>query len=82
MASATLRGLTLMALSTPAITESRTVAQPFGAARRADWSLPALGLAGIASSFLEPDPAVTWDAEHVDAVHRAMASLTVPTETG
>lgn len=36
-------------------------------------------LAGIASSFLEADPTVTWDAERIDAVHRAMESLTVPT---
>lgn len=68
-----------MGLSTPDIAERRTAAQPFGATQRADWSLPALALAGIASSFLEPDPTVTWDAEHIDAVHRAMASLTVPT---
>lgn len=79
MASATLRGLILMALSTPDIAEARTEARPFGAARPAEWSLPALGLAGIASSFLEPDPEVTWDAARVDAVRRAMASLTVPT---
>jgi AcrR family transcriptional regulator len=79
VASATLRGLILMALSTPDIAEGRTEAQPFGAAHRTEWSLPALGLAGIASSFLEPDPTVTWDAERVNAVHRAMESLTVPT---
>jgi AcrR family transcriptional regulator len=78
VASATLRGLILMALSTPDIAAGRTAAQPFGAARRADWSLPALALAGIASSFLEADPAVVWDADHIDAVHRAMDSLTVP----
>jgi len=78
LASAALRGLILMGLSTPDIVAERMDAQPFGADRRAEWSLPALGLAGIASSFLEPDPAITWDAERSAAVHRAMASLTVP----
>ncbi|MGW4065134.1 TetR/AcrR family transcriptional regulator [Amycolatopsis sp. NPDC004747] len=79
VASAALRGLILMGLSTPDIAERRTAARPFGATRQAEWSVPALGLAGIASSFLEPDPDVTWDAERSGAVLRAMASLTVPT---
>jgi AcrR family transcriptional regulator len=79
VASAALRGLILMGLSTPDIAAERTEARPFGATEPAEWSLPALSLAGIASSFLEPDPTITWDAERLDAVHRAMASLTVPT---
>jgi len=55
--SATLRGLVVMALSWPDIAEQRIEASPFGAIDRDEWSLPALGLAGIASAFLEPDPA-------------------------
>ncbi|MDQ7810739.1 hypothetical protein Q5425_44040 [Amycolatopsis sp. A133] len=59
--------------------ERRTAAQPFGAMRRPDWSVPALGLAGIASSFLEPAPGIIWGAERIDATRRATASLAVPT---
>jgi AcrR family transcriptional regulator len=78
LVSATARGLILMALSTPDIARKRAAAQPFGALERADWSIPALGMAAIASSVLEPDPAVRWDARRIAAVHEAMASLELP----
>ena len=42
--SATLRGLVIMALSSPDIAEHRVEASPFGAAAEGEWSLPALGL--------------------------------------
>jgi AcrR family transcriptional regulator len=75
--SATLRGLVIMALSMPEIAAERTVANPFGAAAREEWSLPAIGLASIASSFLEPDPAVQWDGARIAAVRVALAALTL-----
>jgi AcrR family transcriptional regulator len=78
LVSATARGLILMALTTPAIARDRIAAQPFGAPQRTDWSVPALGMAAIASSLLESDPAVRWDARRIAAVHEAMASLGVP----
>jgi AcrR family transcriptional regulator len=75
--SATMRGLVVMALSAPDVAEQRIAARPFGADTEGQWSLPALGLAGLASSFLEPDPSVAWDAERIAAVRQALATLTV-----
>jgi AcrR family transcriptional regulator len=79
LASATMRGLILMGLSTPDIRDRRTSARPFGATRRVDWSVPALGAAAIASSFLEPDPTITWDPDRIRAIHEALDALTIPT---
>ena len=76
--SATMRGLVVMALSAPDVAGQRSEARPFGADARGRWSLPALGLAGLASAFLEPDPAVEWDAGRIAAVRQALATLTVP----
>ena len=76
--SATMRGLVVMALSAPDVAAQRIEARPFGADARGRWSLPALGLAGLASAFLEPDPAVEWDAGRIAAVRQALATLTVP----
>lgn len=74
--SATLRGLVIMALSMPEIAVERTEADPFGAAGREEWSLPAMGLASIASAFLEPDPGVEWDEARVARVGQALTALT------
>ena len=60
LASASLRGLVLTALSTPEVAAQRFPARPFGAAQPAEWSAAALGAASIASAFLEPDPAIEW----------------------
>jgi AcrR family transcriptional regulator len=76
--SATLRGLVVMALSWPEVAEQRLQASPFGADAGGEWSLPAVGLAGIASAFLEPDPAVDWDPERIAAVRRGLATLSAP----
>jgi AcrR family transcriptional regulator len=71
--SATLRGLVIMALSLPDVASHRAKAQPFGSAAASDWSLPALGMAGLASAFLEPDPAASWDADRINAVRRSLS---------
>jgi AcrR family transcriptional regulator len=76
--SATLRGLVVMALSWPDVAEQRIEASPFGAQAPGEWSLPALGLAGLASAFLEPDPTVEWDAGRIAAVRQGLAALSVP----
>jgi AcrR family transcriptional regulator len=75
---ATMRGLVIMALSMPDIAEHRLQASPFGTARVDEWSLPAVGLAGIATTFLEPDPEVEWDDERLTTVRHALADLTLP----
>ena len=64
----------------PCPTSPRTGCRPVRSGRRprSEWSLPALGLAGIASAFLEPDPAVEWDDERIAAVRQALAALVVP----
>ncbi len=72
---ATMRGLVIMALSVPEHAGRRTRATPFGAASEAEWSLPALGLASIASAFIEPDPDVRWDPQRIATVRHALASL-------
>ncbi len=73
--TATMRGLVAMALSDPAIATAGGRAKPFGATATADWSLPALGLASIASGVLEPDPTITWDAERTAHVKQTLDAL-------
>jgi AcrR family transcriptional regulator len=75
--SGTLRGLVILALSMPDIAEQRVQATPFGAAAASEWSVPGLGLAGLASALIEPDPAVHWDADRLDHVRRSLSALDV-----
>ncbi len=75
---ATLRGLVVMALSSPEVAGHRIEASPFGAPAQDEWSLPALGLGALASAFLEPDPAVKWTTERIAAVRQGLATLSVP----
>ena len=75
---ATMRGLVIMALSTPELARQRAQASPFGAAGKDEWSLPAMGIASIASAFLEPDPAIEWDDERVASVRQALAAGALP----
>lgn len=49
-------------------------ASPFGAAGTDEWSLPAMGLAGIASAFIEPDPAIEWDEERLTSIRQTLNS--------
>ena len=76
--SATMRGLIIMALSTPGIAGHRVEASPFGAAGRQEWSMPAIGLASIASAFLEPDPEIHWDEDRLASVRRALRTWVPP----
>jgi len=75
---ATMHGMVMMALATPGMATHRTTAAPFGAAAPEEWSLPALGIAGIAAAFLEPDPAVEWDGERLAQVRQALTEVTPP----
>ena len=75
---ATMRGLVIMALSMPELASQRRHARPFPAAGAAEWSLPALSLAAVASAFIEPDPDITWNIERIAAVRQALAGLTPP----
>ncbi|GAA2987474.1 TetR/AcrR family transcriptional regulator [Streptosporangium longisporum] len=69
LAGATMRGLVLMALSDPELLTRRVSADPTAAGAHADWTLVGLAAACIATTFLEPDPDVTWDGERVASLH-------------
>jgi AcrR family transcriptional regulator len=72
MLGATLRGLIVMALSAPEVVGYRVQARPFDADAEREWSLPALGLGGIAEAFLEPDPEAEWDDARLAGIHEAL----------
>ena len=76
--TATMRGLVTMALCDPAIATATTRGKPFGATETTDWPLPALALTSIASGLLEPDPAITWDAERIARVRQTLDGLAAP----
>ncbi len=82
LVDATVRGLVIMAQPTPAIATHHTTASPFGASTPQQWSLPALGIASIASAFLEPDPAIEWNHERITHIGQALAGITAPDQTG
>ena len=73
--NATMRGLVIMTQSMPELSQQRTSTGPLAGATAADWSLSALGLAGVASAFIEPDPDVEWDRERIASVRQALAAL-------
>jgi len=77
---ATLHGLIIMALSTPEIATYRAQASPSGAAGKDEWSLAAMGIASIAWTYLEPDPAINWDDQRLTSVRRALRSWTLPSQ--
>ena len=81
LVNATMRGLVMTALTVPDVAVHRTAAQPFGAPEAGEWSLPALGLAAIATAFLEPDPEFTWDAARAAAIRDALTSPDLGTES-
>jgi AcrR family transcriptional regulator len=76
--SATMRGLVITALSSPDIATHLTVASPFGAAGKDQWSLAAIGIASIATAFLEPDPTTEWDDQRLAEIHGALDAWEVP----
>jgi len=78
LVSAQIRGLVVMALTTADTVTQRLRCSPFGAHGESEWSLPALGVASIATTFLEPDPAVAWDKERIARVREALSTVSVP----
>jgi AcrR family transcriptional regulator len=80
MLNASMRGLVISALSTPDIAEHRVQANPFGAVDREEWSLAAIGIASIASAFLESDPDVDWDDERLATVQHELGFWIPPPE--
>jgi AcrR family transcriptional regulator len=78
--SANMRGLVITALSTPDIAGRVTVASPFGAAGKDQWSLAAIGIASLAMAFLEPDPATEWNDQRLAEIHRAIDTWAAPAQ--
>ena len=80
LVDAAMRGMVMTALTVPGIAAHRTTAQPFDAPEAGHWSLPALGLGAIATAFLEPDPAFTWDAARATAIREALSAPDLSTQ--
>lgn len=80
LVDATLRGLIIMAQPAPEIANSLVSASPFGAATAHEWSLPALGAGSVATAFLEPDPAITWDGDRVARIRQLLSGAVPPYE--
>lgn len=65
---AMMTGVAVRALPRPAWLDERTPARLFGQSYAADWSEPERHLAGVLFAHLEPDPAIAWSSERVDAM--------------
>jgi AcrR family transcriptional regulator len=74
LTSATMRGMVIMAPSTPELATRVTHANPFGAPHPAEWSQPALAMASIVVSFIEPDPTVEFGDQRLAAVRDTLVS--------
>ncbi len=72
---ATMGGLVITAMSVPDQAEHRDSGKPVRRRRRGRMIRPALGLASIASAFIEPDPDVRWDADRVASVRNTLTTL-------
>jgi hypothetical protein len=64
--TASIRGLVIAALSRPEIGAQRLLIRPFEATEPREWGLPALSLAALATSFIEPDPDIARDDERLN----------------
>ncbi|ASU82030.1 hypothetical protein CDO52_03850 [Nocardiopsis gilva YIM 90087] len=74
LANAMVRGLVVMAPTTPALSEETVRADLFGAPDPADWTLPGLALGALAAAFLEADPDAEFDDDRIAEIRRALAS--------
>lgn len=75
LVSAVARGLVLMSLASPDVATRPIKARPFGASEEAEWSPAAIALTSIATTFLEADPAVIWDAERLAGIRTTLESV-------
>ena len=76
--NAAMTGLVVSALSMPEIAMHRVLGSPFETAGKEEWSLAAIGIASIATAFLEPDPDLKWDAERLAKSQQALRSWIAP----
>jgi AcrR family transcriptional regulator len=75
--NASLRGMLITASSNPELTQPLQAA-PFSTNQPAEWTPPAVALGAIATIFLEPDPAITWNKQRTTAIHHALATWPPP----
>ncbi len=68
----TLRGLVVAAQVDPDVAGRRTAACPPGAVAVEEWTLGALGVAALATGFLEADPDAVWDGGRLAEIHRVL----------
>ena len=73
IAGATVRGMVVMAPTTPELSEQTVHTDAIGVPGETEWSLPALALASVATAFLEPDPQVEFDDARIEEVRRVLA---------
>ncbi|WP_017623879.1 TetR/AcrR family transcriptional regulator [Nocardiopsis chromatogenes] len=72
IAGATVRGMVVMAPTTPVLSSQTVHTDALGVPGGTDWSLPALALASVATAFLEPDPRVEFDDARIEEVRRVL----------
>ncbi|GAB3709548.1 hypothetical protein GCM10028815_23900 [Mariniluteicoccus flavus] len=72
-AGAMMTGIVTRTLPDPAWLDRRTPGALFGASREAAWSDPERFVVGLVLGHIEPDPTLTWDSGHVDALLGAFA---------
>jgi AcrR family transcriptional regulator len=75
LASASLRGMVIMALSDTELVHRRVRGNPTGASVPAEWSLTGMAVASIAFTFLEPDPDVVWDDQRLASLREVMGEI-------
>lgn len=73
--TAALHGLITMAISDPGLATQRLWAAPLWTAKSAEWSLPAMALASILTTLLEPDPEIDWQAERTTALREMVGTV-------
>lgn len=81
LAGAAVRGLLLMALSDPGLPARRVPADPTASGAPADWSLLGLAAAGLAVTFLEPDPDIHRHADRLASLRALLRQDTTPDPT-
>jgi hypothetical protein len=64
------RGLVIKTLSSPELARRRVEGALYGEAEA--WSLAALGLFGVVSTWLEPDPEIVWDRARIDELRKRL----------
>ncbi|HYH33255.1 MAG TPA: TetR/AcrR family transcriptional regulator [Pseudonocardia sp.] len=75
LVSAHFRGMVLMSPTSPEIASAHIDADPFGTGETAEWPVRSVALAGMALTFLEPDPAVAWDEARIGATRQQLSTL-------